>query len=84
MREGSGEQKVALWIGGALAVAGGLVLVGYAVFYFSRAFFGSPDVPLPVQVAVPAVVGGILILIVTALAERLRRRKKESLEEIDY
>ena len=72
------------WLGGSLALAGGLVLIGYGVYYFTQNFFGSSGVPIPIQVALPAVVLGFLVLLLNALVDRLKRRKKESLEEGEY
>ena len=78
------ESKIALWVGGTIVVAGTLVLAGYGVYAFSREFFGSPDVPLAVQVAVPAMLVGVIILLGAALMDRLRHRKQEHFKEADY
>ncbi len=72
------------WLGGSVAVAGALVLIGYGVYYFTRSFFGSSGVPIPIQVAVPAVVFGVLVLLIAAFVDRLRGRKREELEEVKY
>ena len=54
--------RLGWWLGGTLAVAGALVLIGYGAYYFTRSFFGSSGVPIAVQVAVPAMVFGALVL----------------------
>jgi len=46
----------AVWLGGLLAVAGLVVLLGYGAYYFTTSFFGSTGVPLGVQFAVAALV----------------------------
>ena len=76
--------RLGWWLGWSLALAGGLVLVGYAVYYFTRSFFGSSGVPIPIQVAVPAVVFGVLVLLIATIVDHLLRRKKESLSEVKY
>jgi hypothetical protein len=63
--------RLGWWLGGTLAVAGALVLIGYAAYYFTRGFFGSSGVPIAVQVAVPAMVFGALVLLLAALKELL-------------
>lgn len=78
------DARTPLWVGGGLLIVGMLVLVGYAVYYLSRDFFGSPDVPVAVQIAVPAIVVGAIILLAAAIADRVRRRKRERFEEVDY
>ena len=81
---GSGEMRTALWVGGIVTTVGALALVGYGVYDFSRDFFGSHDVALVVKVAVPAVALGLLILLGVVLMDRLRDRKRERFEEVDY
>ena len=79
-----GEANVTVWLGGILVVAGALALLGYGLYYSTQEFFGSTDVPLLVQVAVPAVVVGVVVLLGTVLVERVRRRKRERFEEVEY
>ena len=76
--------RVAIWLGGLSAIAGAAVLLGYGLVRLSRDFFGSPDVPLPIQIAVPALAVGILVILVGVLAERLHRRKQDQLEGVEY
>ena len=81
---GGREVNIVQWTGGTLLVVGVLVFVGYGVYCLSQDFFGSPDVPLPIQVAVPTSVVGILVLLGAVGVERLRRRKREQLGEVEY
>ena len=78
------ESKIALWVGATIVVAGTLVLASCGVYAFSREFFGSPDIPLAVQIAAPAVLVGVIILLGTALMDRLRHRKQEHFKEAEY
>ncbi len=76
--------RYAVWLG-ALLVAGGLLaLVGYGAYYFATSFFGSRDVPLVIQAAVAALYAGVVVLILAALVDRWRQRKRESFEEVEY
>ena len=78
------ETRVAFWLGGLMAVAGALVVLGYGVYYFSKAFFGSDAIPLPVRVALPAVIAGFLLVMGAVLLERLRGGKREKFEEVEF
>ncbi len=80
----SNGSTVVLWAGGVLVVAGALVLLGFGLGSFAGDLFGSTDVPLAIQIAVPAVVLGALILLGWVLIERLRSRDREHLGEVDY
>lgn len=78
------DAKYVVWLG-ALLVAGGLLaLVGYSAYYFATSFFGSRDVPVVVQGAVAALHAGILVLILAALIDRWRQRRRESFEEVEF
>ena len=80
----SKELKIAVWTGGTLTVVVALVVVAYGIYYASQEFFGSPDVPIAIQVAVPVAVVGAVILLGVVLVERLRRRKQEGFQEVEY
>ena len=70
------------WLGAVLIIVSGLVLAGYGGYFFAQEFFDSPDVP--VAIAVPAMVVGIVILAAIAIADRWRSRKKETFTEVEY
>ena len=75
---------VATWLGGVLLSVGCGVLAGYGVYYLSREFFGSDDVPLALKVAVPAAAAGTVILLAVVVVQRLQSRGREHFEEADY
>jgi uncharacterized membrane protein (DUF485 family) len=74
----------AVWLGGLLAVAGLVVLLGYGAYYFTTSFFGSTGVPLGVQFAVAALLVGTLVIIVAAIIDRRRQRVVESFKEVEF
>ena len=78
------SMRTAQWIGGILVVAGALVLTGYGLFFYFDEFFGSPDVPLAIKVSVPAVVVGMLVLLVVVVLQRLQANKQETFKEENY
>lgn len=62
-------------IGGILLAAGLGVLVGRGLYWFFRlAFLG---LPLPVKIAIAAIVVGLIILLVSLGRERHRASKEE-------
>jgi hypothetical protein len=67
-----------------LVVAGLAVLVGYGVYETLRAIFTESDVPVLIQVAVPVCVAGAVILLGATLIQRMKRRKQDGLEEVEY
>ena len=76
--------KVATWAA-AIAVAGGVaVLAAYWFVSVLDVLFEADDVPLLIRIAVPAVVGGTVVLLLVAVLQRLRDRKDEDLEGVDY
>ena len=60
------------------------MLVGYCVYYLSKVFFESRSVPLPIQIAIPAIVVGFLLVLGAVLLERLRSGKREQFKEVQY
>jgi hypothetical protein len=76
--------KVATWAA-AVAVAGGVaVLAAYWFVSVLDVLFDAEEVPLLIQIAVPAVFGGSVVLLLVAVLQRLRDRKDEDLEGVDY
>jgi TRAP-type C4-dicarboxylate transport system permease small subunit len=76
--------KIATWAA-AIAVAGGVaVLAAYWFVSVLDVLFEADDVPLLIRIAVPAVVGGSVVLLLVAVLQRLRDRKDEDLEGVDY
>ena len=75
--------KLATWTA-AIVIGGGLaVLAVYWVMTVLTALFDS-DAPLPVKVAVPAVLAGGIALLAVAVLQRIRDRKGENLEGVEY
>ena len=56
-----------------------LVLIGWAV----QGFFTAGDIPLLIRVAVGVIGTGILLLIIVAIRDRLKKGKKEDFKEVD-
>ena len=56
-----------------------LVLIGWAV----QGFFTASDIPLLIRVAVGVIGTGVLLLIIVAIRDRLRKAKKEEFKEVD-
>jgi hypothetical protein len=73
-----------LWIGGVVFATGVLVMTGYGVYEFGREFFGDSDVPVAMQIALPATVIGLVVLLVTVVKDRMKNRKDENLKEVKY
>ena len=76
--------KKAIGIGMWLVLAGLATLVGYGVYETLRAIFTESDVPVLIQVAVPVCVAGAVILLGATIMHRMKRRKHEGLEEVEY
>ena len=67
-----------------LIVAGLGALVGYGLYQTFTALAGAEDVPLLIRIALPAAAVGLVFVVVAVLVDRLRRRKAETFEEVDY
>ena len=76
--------KIATWAAAA-AVAGGVaILAAYWVVSVLDVLFEVEGVPFLIRVAVPAIAGGFAVLLLVAVLQRLRERKDEDLEGVDY
>ena len=76
--------KLATWAA-AIALAGGFAVL--AAYWFVAVFgelLDAEEVPILIRIAVPAVVGGSVVLLLVAVLQRLRERKGEDLEGVDY
>ena len=75
--------RVITWTA-AIVIGGGLaVLAVYWAVTVLTALFDS-DAPLLVKIAVPAVLAGGIALLAVAVLQRIRARKEENLEGVDY
>ena len=66
-----------------LVAAGAAILIGYAAGDLVAAFaefLGYGSVPLPVRIAVVAILAGLLLLMGVAVRDRLIERKRERSE----
>ena len=72
--------------GAILVIAGVAVMLGYPVYYVFKFLytetFISSSVPLPIRIAIPAVILGIILLFVAVGWDRYRKSKKERFEEV--
>ena len=70
-------------LGFLLIGLGGLTIVGY-LFYLLFTFFGSTRaIPLPLRIAIPAIIVGFVILFAVVLWDSIRKRRTEKFEGID-
>ena len=77
-------REVAMVKVGAVLMVGGLAaLVGYAVYLLFRALF-LEDVSLIVQIAVPAALVGLALLMIAVVRDRLRKRRGEQFKEVNF
>lgn len=56
-----------------------LVLIGWAV----QGFFTASDIPLLIRIAVGVIGTGVLLLIIVAIGDRLKKGKKEDFKEVE-
>lgn len=58
---------------------GVLILIGWAV----QGFFTTSDIPLLIRVAVGIVGIGVLVLLIVAIKDRLKKAKAENFKEVE-
>ncbi len=63
----------------SLIGTGILVLIGWAV----QGFFTASDIPLLIRIAVGVTGAGVLLLVIVAIRDRLKKAKKEDFKEVD-
>lgn len=66
-----------------LIIGGVLVIAGYAAYAILAALFRSDEVPLPISLAVSAIVIGFAILLLYVAVDRVRASRTERFEEVD-
>ena len=76
--------KSAQWAAIVLIGGGVAILAVYWVVAVVGALFGADDVPVPIKIAVTAVVAGAAVLLAIVIVQRMRERKEENLKEIEY
>ena len=56
-----------------------LVLLGYGC----RSFFINADIPLALRIGVGVIGGGVMVLVIRAIRDRLARMKTEKFKEVE-
>lgn len=60
-----------------LIITGSLVLSGYGAYHSFDSFFKESTVSIPVKVAAPVVLAGVIILLLVVLKDRITARRRE-------
>ena len=76
--------RVATWAAGVAIAVGLAILVGYWMVLVLSALFGTDEAPVLVKVAVPGVMAGAAVLLLTAVLQRVRDRKEEDLQGVEH
>ena len=71
-------------IGIVLILVGFLTLLGYGMYSLLVAIYSTEDIPLIIKLTVPILVGGLMVLIVSVVRDRLRDRSNEKFREVNY
>ena len=71
-------------IGIVLILVGFLTLLGYGMYSLVVAIYSTEDIPLIIKLAVPVLIGGLMVLIVSVVRDRLRDRRNEKFREGKY
>ena len=58
--------------------------MGYAMYSLLVAIYSTEDIPLIIKLTVPILVGGLMVLIVSVVRDRLRDRRNEKFREVKY
>ena len=67
----------------ALFLIGLGILIVYGVFSILCAIYSESDVPLILKVVTPVIVGGVTLLLIGVIRDRLRDRGREKFEEVE-
>jgi|GEM_PF-1877214 len=70
-------------LGFSLIGLGRLTVVGYLCYYLFRYFLSLDVMSLPTRAAIPAVILGFIILLISVLWESAKRKGAEHFEELD-
>lgn len=71
-------------IGIVLILVGFLTLLGYGMYSLLVVIYSTEDIPLIIRLAVPIIIGGLMVLIVSVVRDRLRDRRNEKFREVKY
>ena len=69
--------------GTALFLVGIFVMIVYGVYVALWDIYTQSDLPLVFKVVTPVIVGGVILLLVAAIRDRLRDKAREKFEEMD-
>ena len=58
--------------------------MGYGMYSLVVAIYSTEDIPLIIKLAVPVLIGGLMVLIVSVVRDRLRDRRNEKFREVKY
>ena len=67
----------------ALFLVGIFVMIVYGVYVALWDIYSQSDLPLVFKVVTPVIVGGVILLLVAAIRDRLRDKAREKFEEMD-
>ena len=70
-------------LGFSLIGLGSLTVVGYLCYYLFGYFLSLDVMSLPTRAAIPAVILGFIILLISVLWESAKRKGAEHFEELD-
>lgn len=70
--------------GAILLVLSGGAIAGYVLYLLFRLLYTARDVPLVFQVAVPAALVGLVLLVGAVARDRIRARRRERFEEVEH
>ena len=71
-------------IGIVLILIGFLTLLGYGMYSLLVVIYSTEDIPLIIKLAVPVLIGGLMVLIVSVGRDRIRDRRNEKFREVKY
>ena len=58
--------------------------MGYGMYSLLVVIYSTEDIPLIIKLAVPVLIGGLMVLIVSVVRDRLRDRRNEKFREVKY
>ena len=58
--------------------------MGYGMYSLLVVIYSTEDIPLIIRLAVPIIIGGLMVLIVSVVRDRLRDRRNEKFREVKY
>ena len=76
--------RAATWAAGLAFAIGVAILGGYWVVMVVSDVYSARDVPLLLKMALASVAAGAAVLMLVAILQRLRDRREEDLEGIEY